>query len=62
MQPEWKKSRSAFKVLTSKTYKKWPLRRPRPRWEENVKMDLKETGVNTRIWIRIGIKQHTLIL
>jgi hypothetical protein len=27
------------------------LRRPRFRWEDNVRMDLKETDVNTRNWI-----------
>ena len=44
---------SAFKMLTGKPRRKKPLGRPRPRWEDNIRMDLKEIGVNTRtrIWL-----------
>ena len=28
-----------------------PLRRPRSRSEENIRMDLKEIGINTRDWV-----------
>ena len=38
---------SAFKILTSKLTEKIPLGRPRRIWEDNIRMDLKET-VNTR--------------
>ena len=47
-------SRSAFKMLTSKPTKRErerPQGRPRRCLEENVKMDLKEIGVNTSNWI-----------
>jgi hypothetical protein len=37
-------SRSAFKILTVKPTGKRPLRRPRRRWEDNIRMDLKEIG------------------
>ena len=40
--------RSAFKILTSKPTGKSPLERPRRRWEDNIRMDLKEIGINTR--------------
>ena len=30
---------------------KRPLGRPRRRWEENIRMDLKEIGNNTRNWV-----------
>jgi hypothetical protein len=30
---------------------KRPLGRPRRRWEDNIRMDLKEICINTRIWI-----------
>ena len=33
--------RSAFKILTGKLTRKKPLGRPRPRWEDNIRMDLK---------------------
>ena len=38
--------RSVFKILTGT-----PLGRPRRRWEDNIRMDLKEIGINTRNWI-----------
>ena len=34
--------RSAFKILTSKPTGKRPLGRPRRRWEDNIRMDLKK--------------------
>ena len=40
--------RSAFKILKSKPAGKKPLRRSRFRCEDNIRMDLKEIGVNTR--------------
>ena len=40
--------RSVFKILTGTPTKKRPLRRPWHRWEHNVRMDLKEIGINTR--------------
>jgi hypothetical protein len=43
-----KESRSAFKILTSKLIRKKSLGRPRRRWEDNVGMDLKKIGNNTR--------------
>ena len=33
--------RSAFKILTGKPTGKRPLGRPRRRWEDNIRMDLK---------------------
>ena len=38
--------RSAFKILTGKPTGKRPLRRPRRRWEDNIRMDLTEIGIN----------------
>ena len=43
--------RSAFKILTSKLTGKRPLGRPRRRWEDNIRMDLKEVGINTKNWV-----------
>ena len=42
--------RSAFKMLTGKPTGKMPLGRPRHRWEDNFRMDLKEIGINMRNW------------
>jgi len=43
--------RSAFKILTGTPARKRLLGRPRRRWEENIRMDLKEISINTRNWI-----------
>ena len=38
--------RSAFKMLTGKPTGKRPLGRPWRRWEDSIRMDLKEIGIN----------------
>ena len=43
--------RSAFKILTGKPTGKRPLKRPRRRWEDNIRMDLEEIGINVGNWI-----------
>ena len=42
--------RSAFKILTRKPTEKRPLGRPRRRWEDNIRMDLDEIGINAGNW------------
>ena len=42
--------RSAFKISTGKPTGKRPLESPLRRWEDNIRMDLKEIRVNTRNW------------
>ena len=43
--------RSAFKILTGTTTGNNALGRPRRRWEDNVRMDLKEIGIDTKNWV-----------
>ena len=43
--------RRAFKVLSFKLTGKSPLGRPRRGWQDNIRMDLKEIGINTRNWV-----------
>ena len=43
--------RSAFKILTGTPAGKRLLERPRRRWEDNIRKDLKEIGINTRNWV-----------
>jgi len=43
--------RSAFKILTGKSTGKIPLGRPRRRWEEYIRMDLEEIGINAGNWV-----------
>ena len=42
--------RSVFKVLTGKPTGKIPLGRPRCRWEDNIRMELEEIGINAGNW------------
>ena len=43
--------RGAFKILTGKPTGKRPLGRPRHRWEDNIRMDLEEIGINAVNWV-----------
>ena len=43
--------RSVFKILTGKPTGNRPLGRPKRRWENNIRMDLKEICMNTRNWV-----------
>ena len=46
--------RSAFKILTGKPTGKRPLGRPRRRWEDNIRMDLEEIGINVGNWVDLA--------
>ena len=43
--------RSVFKIVTGTPTEKRTLERPRRRWEDNIRMDLKEIGINTSNWV-----------
>ena len=43
--------RTALNISTGKPTEKRPLGRPRCRCEGNIRMDLKEIGINTRTWV-----------
>ena len=45
------KCRNAFKIFTGKPTGKRPLGRPRRRWEDNIRMDLEEIGINAGNWV-----------
>jgi hypothetical protein len=42
-----------YKILVGRPEGKRPLGRPRCRWEDNIKMDLRETGINGLNWIQL---------
>ena len=42
--------RSAFKILTGTPAGNRPLGRPRRRWEDNIRINPKEIGINTN-WV-----------
>ena len=43
--------RSAFKVVIGKPTVKRPSGRPWRRWEDNIRMDHEEIGINARNWV-----------
>jgi hypothetical protein len=44
-------NRNAYRILVGKPERKRPLGRPRHRWVDNIKMDLREIGWNDMDWI-----------
>jgi hypothetical protein len=46
--------RDIYKVLVGRPEGKRPLGRPRRRWESNIKMDLREIGIDGANWIRLA--------
>ncbi|KAJ4435669.1 hypothetical protein ANN_18285 [Periplaneta americana] len=47
-------SRNAYRVLVGRPAVKRPLGRPRRRWEDNIKMDLREVGYDGGDWINLA--------
>ena len=47
-------SRSAFKILTGKPSGNRPLGRHRRRWEDNIRTDQKEIGINAGNWVHLA--------
>jgi hypothetical protein len=47
------------RVLVGKPRGKRPLRRPRSRWEDNIKMDLQEVVCGGMDWIQLAQNRET---
>ncbi|KAJ4428425.1 hypothetical protein ANN_24462 [Periplaneta americana] len=47
-------SRNSYRVLVGRPERKRPLGRPRRRWEDNIKMALREVGYDGRDWINLA--------
>jgi hypothetical protein len=46
--------RGVYRVLVGKPERKKPLRKPRRRWEDNIKMDLQEVGGGRGDWMEMA--------
>jgi hypothetical protein len=46
--------KGVYRVLVGRPEDKRPLRRPRRWWEDNIKMDLMEMGIDWANWIRLA--------
>jgi hypothetical protein len=58
-------TRNAYRILVGKPEEKRPLGRPRHRWVDNIKIDLREIGWDGMvwtgsIWLRIGTSRGLL--
>jgi hypothetical protein len=45
--------KSVYRVLVGRLESKWPLGKPRRRWEDNVKLDFREMRINGANCIRL---------
>jgi hypothetical protein len=45
--------RDVYRVLVGRPEGKRPLGRPRRRWEDNIKMDFRDIGIDGVSWIRL---------
>jgi hypothetical protein len=55
--------KNVYRVLVGKAEGERPLGRPRRKWEDNIKIDLREIGwdgVDWIIWLRIGTRSGLL--
>jgi hypothetical protein len=46
--------RGVYRVLVGRPEGKRPPGRSRRKWEDNIKMDLRETGINVANWIQLA--------
>jgi hypothetical protein len=46
--------RGVYRVLVGKPESKRPLGRPRRRWEDNIKLDLREIGIDEANWVQLA--------
>jgi hypothetical protein len=51
---------NAYRILVGKPKGKRPLRRPRHRWVDNIKMDLSEIGWDGVDWIAMALVNTVL--
>jgi hypothetical protein len=51
-------NRNVYRLLVGKPEGKRPLRRPRRRWINKIKMDLLERGLNVVDWIGLAQDRH----
>jgi hypothetical protein len=49
-----REGRGVYRVLVGRPEGKRPLERPRHRWEDNIKMDLREIGIDGENWIQLA--------
>jgi len=54
MQLGWGQKRRLYSILVGRPDGNRPLRRPRRRWEDNIRRDLRKVGVRDENWLDIA--------
>jgi hypothetical protein len=49
-----REGRCVYRVLVGRTEGKRPLERPRRRWEDNIKIDIRQIGIDGSNWIQLA--------
>jgi hypothetical protein len=50
----WGRGRGVYRVLVGRPIGTTPLGRPRRKWEYNIRLDLREIGIDGANWIRLA--------
>jgi hypothetical protein len=45
---------NAYRILVARSEEKWLLLRDKRRWEDNIKMDLREIALGIMYWIHLA--------
>jgi hypothetical protein len=53
--------RKVYKVLVGKPEGRRPLERPRRRWENEIRMNLREIGLGVVDWIRLARDRRSVV-
>jgi hypothetical protein len=53
--------RNVYRILVGKPERKRPLGRPRRRWVDNIKMDLRDIGREVMDWIDLAYDGYQLM-
>jgi hypothetical protein len=49
-----REGRGVYRILVGRPESKRPLGRPTPRWEDNIKMDIREIGIDGANWVQLA--------
>jgi hypothetical protein len=55
-----REKRNAYRILVGKPERKGPLRRPRRRWVDNNKINLREIGWDGMDWLDLALDRDTV--
>jgi hypothetical protein len=48
-------TRNTYKILIGKPEETWPIGRPRRKWEDNIRLNLREVGREVMDWMHLAL-------